>query len=218
MRVHPAGKNIIRYSILFFIVVNLATWLYLTIPAAGIACTLATFLLLVMIVQFFRYPARVISPEEKLVLSPADGTICLIGECEENEYLKTKALKVSIFMSPLNVHINWVPVSGTVTCLKHKKGKFHAAFKSKSAEENERFSTAIRLPDGREILTNQVAGAVARRVLNFLKPGQQVTQNMEMGFIRFGSRVDLYLPVDTSLFVKLGDKVKGMQTVIGKLS
>jgi phosphatidylserine decarboxylase len=218
MRVHPAGKNIIRYSILFFIVVNLATWLYLTIPAAGIACTLATFLLLVMIVQFFRYPERVISPEEKLVLSPADGTICLIGECEENEYLKTKALKVSIFMSPLNVHINWVPVSGTVTCLKHKKGKFHAAFKSKSAEENERFSTAIRLPDGREILTNQVAGAVARRVLNFLKPGQQVTQNMEMGFIRFGSRVDLYLPVDTSLFVKLGDKVKGMQTVIGKLS
>lgn len=218
MRVHPAGKNIIRYSILFFIVVNLATWLYLTIPAAGIACTLATFLLLVMIVQFFRYPARVISPEEKLVLSPADGTICLIGECEENEYLKTKALKVSIFMSPLNVHINWVPVSGTVTCLKHKKGKFHAAFKSKSAEENERFSTAIRLPDGREILTNQVAGAVARRVLNFLKPGQQVTQNMEMGFIRFGSRVDLYLPVNTSLFVKLGDKVKGMQTVIGKLS
>ncbi|MDD4190293.1 MAG: phosphatidylserine decarboxylase family protein [Mangrovibacterium sp.] len=218
MRVHPAGKNIIRHSILFFIVVNLAVWLYLTIPAAGIACTLATFLLLVMIVQFFRYPARVISPEEKLVFSPADGTICLIGECEENEYLKTKALKVSVFMSPLNVHINWVPVSGTVTCLKHKKGKFHAAFKPKSAEENERFSTAIRLPDGREILTNQVAGAVARRVLNFLKPGQQVTQNMEMGFIRFGSRVDLYLPVDTNLLVKLGDKVKGMQTVIGKLS
>ncbi len=218
MRFHPAGKNIIKNSILFIIAVNLVVWLYITTPAAGIVITLATLLLLVMVVQFFRYPARIISPEEKLVLAPADGTICLIEECEEKEYLKTKTLKVSIFMSPLNVHINWVPVSGTVTCLKHKKGEFYAAFKHKSAEENERFCTAIQLSDGREILTNQVAGAVARRILNFLKLGQHVTQNMEMGFIRFGSRVDLYLPTDTRLFVKLGDKVKGTQTVIGELS
>lgn len=218
MKFHPAGKNIIKNSILFIIAVNLTVWLYITTPTAGIVFTLITLLLLVMVVQFFRYPLRIISPEEKLVLAPADGTICLIEECEEKEYLKTKALKVSIFMSPLNVHINWVPVSGTVTFLKHRKGEFYAAFKHKSAEENERFCTAIRLSDGREILTNQVAGAVARRILNFLKPGQHVTQNMEMGFIRFGSRVDLYLPSDTKLFVRLGDKVKGTQTVIGELT
>jgi phosphatidylserine decarboxylase len=218
MKVHPAGKNIIKNTILFIIAINLAVWLYITTPTAGILFTVVSVLLVVLVVQFFRYPSRIISPEEKLVLAPADGTICLVEECEEKEYLKVRTLKVSIFMSPLNVHINWVPVSGKVTYLKHKKGEFYAAFRHKSADENERFCTAIQLSDGREILTNQVAGAVARRILNFLKPGQYVTQNMEMGFIRFGSRVDLYLPTDTKLFVKLGDKVKGTQTIIGELS
>jgi len=218
MKFHPAGKNIIKNTILFIIAINLAVWLYITSATAGILFTVASFLVLLLVVQFFRYPSRIISPEEKMVLAPADGTICLIEECEEKEYLRARALKVSIFMSPLNVHINWVPVSGKVTYLKHKKGEFYAAFKRKSAEENERFCTAIQLSDGREILVNQVAGALARRILNFLKPGQHVTQKMEMGFIRFGSRVDLYLPTDTKLFVKLGDKVKGTQTVIGELS
>lgn len=218
MKFHPAGKRIIRTTLLFIITANLAAWLYLATPVAGIVVSIATLILLVLVVQFFRYPSRTISPGERLVLAPADGTICLIEECEEKEYLKEKTLKVSIFMSPLNVHINWVPVSGTVTYLKHKKGEFYAAFRHKSADENERFCTAIQLPDGREILTKQVAGAVARRILNFLTPGQEVTQNMEMGFIRFGSRVDLYLPVDTKIFVKLGDKVKGTQTILGELS
>lgn len=218
MKFHPAGKNIIRNTLLFVIVINIAAWLYLTTPAGEILFTFASILLLIMVVQFFRYPSRVISPGEKLILAPADGTICLIEECGEKEYLKARSLKVSIFMSLLNVHINWVPVSGKVTFLKHKKGEFYAAFKHKSAEENERFCTAIELPDGREILINQVAGALARRILNFLKQDQQVTQKMEMGFIRFGSRVDLYLPADTKLRVKLGEKVKGTQTIIGELS
>lgn len=218
MKFHPAGKNIIKNTILLIIAVNLAVWLYITSATAGVLFTIASVFLLILVVQFFRYPSRIISPEEKLVLAPADGTICLIEHCEEKEYLRAPAIKVSIFMSPLNVHINWVPVSGKVTYLKHKKGEFYAAFKHKSADENERFCTAIELSDGREILTNQVAGAVARRILNYLRQGQHVTQNMEMGFIRFGSRVDLYLPTDTKILVKLGDKVKGTQTVIGELT
>ncbi|MGE4586805.1 MAG: phosphatidylserine decarboxylase family protein [Mangrovibacterium sp.] len=218
MKFHPAGKIIIRISLLLVIAVNLIAWLYLGTPWSKILFTALSLVLLIPVLLFFRYPARFTDPAERLVLSPADGTICAIEEYEEKQFLKTKTLKVSVFMSPFNVHINWVPVAGQVSHLEHRKGKFHAAFKSKSAEENERFSTVIRIADGRKILTNQIAGAMARRILNFLSPGQEVNHNMEMGFIRFGSRVDLYLPADTSLRVALGEKVTGNRTVIGELS
>lgn len=197
---------------------NAIAWLFITTAWFSSLVSLASIVMLVMVLQFFRYPHRQVTTNEKLILSPADGKICVIEECEEKDYLKTRCLKVSIFMSPLNVHINWVPVPGTVTFLKHKEGEFYAAFKDKSAEENERFCTGIRLSDGREIVATQVAGAVARRILNFLKPAQTVAQDLEMGFIRFGSRVDLYLPTDTKLNVKLGQKVTGSQTIIGELS
>jgi len=218
MKLHPAGKKIIRNTVMLVIAFNLTGWLFISIPAFSILLSFATLILLIAVLQFFRYPERIGKTGEKLVLAPADGTVCLIEETEEKEYLKQNCLKVSIFMSPLNVHVNWVPVSGQVIFLKHKQGQFYAAFKDKSAEENERFGTLIRLPDGREILTNQVAGAMARRILNFLKTGQQVSPGTEMGFIRFGSRVDLYLPTNTKLMVKLGDKVTGTQTIIGELS
>ncbi|MCW0483328.1 phosphatidylserine decarboxylase family protein [Gaoshiqia sediminis] len=218
MRFHPAGKKIIRNTLWVALALNLIGWLFITTSFFSSLLTLGTLVMLVMVLQFFRYPHRPVTTDEKLILSPADGKICVIEECEEKDYLKTRCLKVSIFMSPLNVHINWVPVPGTVTFLKHKEGEFYAAFKDKSAEENERFCTAIRLNDGREIMATQVAGALARRILNYLKPGQAVTQDLEMGFIRFGSRVDLYLPTDTKLNVKLGQKVTGSQTIIGELS
>ena len=218
MKFHPAGNRIIRNTIFLAFVINVVGWLLISIQAFSILLTLATLVMLVLVLQFFRYPDRKVSLNEKRISSPCDGKVCVIEECVEKEYLKTKCLKVSIFMSPLNVHINWVPVPGDVTFLKHKEGEFYAAFKDKSAEENERFCTAIKLKDGREIMTNQVAGALARRVLNFLTEGQQVTQDMEMGFIRFGSRVDLYLPLDTKLNVKIGDIVTGSQTIIGELS
>lgn len=218
MRFHPAGKKIIRNTVVVVLALNLIGWLFITTSFFSSLLTMATLVMLVMVLQFFRYPHRPVTTNEKLILSPADGKICVIEECDEKDYLKTRCLKVSIFMSPLNVHINWVPVPGTVTFLKHKEGEFYAAFKDKSAEENERFCTSIRLNDGREIMATQVAGAVARRILNYLKPGQAVTQDLEMGFIRFGSRVDLYLPTDTKLNVKLGQKVTGSQTIIGELS
>ncbi|WP_299576206.1 phosphatidylserine decarboxylase family protein [uncultured Sunxiuqinia sp.] len=217
MKFHPAGKSIIRNTILIVLLVNVAAWLLSSCLIIGTVVSVASLIVLVLVLQFFRYPNRTVSLNDKNVISPADGTICVIEECEEKDYLKTTCKKVSIFMSPLNVHINWVPVPGTVSFLEHREGHFYAAFKDKSADENERTCMAIRMKDGREIMANQVAGAMARRILNFLHVGQVVSQDMEMGFIRFGSRVDLYLPLDTEIQVKLGDKVTGSQTIIGKL-
>lgn len=218
MKFHPAGKRTIRNTIFIVSAMNLIGWLFISIPTFSYLISLASLVLLTAILQFFRYPERKVTPSDKLVIAPADGKICMIEEYDEKEYLKCRCMKISIFMSPLNVHINWVPVNGTVSFLKHHKGKFHAAFKNKSAEENERTSVAIKMKDGREIMANQVAGAMARRILNFLKEGQEVTQEQEMGFIRFGSRVDLHLPLDTKINVKLGDQVTGSQTIIGELS
>ena len=218
MKFHPAGKSIIRNTILIVIGLNLFAWFFVSTPAIGSVISFGSLIILILVLQFFRYPSRQVILNDKMVISPADGKVCVIEECEEKEYLKTRCKKVSIFMSPLNVHINWVPVPGTVTFLKHKKGEFYAAFKDKSAEENERTCTAFKLKDGREIMATQVAGAMARRILNFLHVGDKVTQDVEMGFIRFGSRVDLYLPLDTKINVNLGDKVTGSQTIIGELS
>lgn len=218
MKFHPAGNKIIRNTLFIVIALNVIAWLFISIPFFSSLISIGSLVLLVLVLQFFRYPSRSVALNPKHVISPADGKICVIEETEETLYLKKKCLKVSIFMSPLNVHINWVPVPGKVTYSQHKEGEFYAAFKDKSADENERFCTAFQLADGREIMANQVAGAMARRILNFLKAGQTVTQDMEMGFIRFGSRVDLYLPLDTKLNVKLGDKVTGSQTIIGELS
>lgn len=217
MKFHPAGKSIIRNTILIVLLVNVAAWLLSSCLIIGTVVSVASLIVLYLVLQFFRYPNRTVSLNDKNVISPADGTICVIEECEEKDYLKTTCKKVSIFMSPLNVHINWVPVPGTVSFLEHREGHFYAAFKDKSADENERTCMAIKMKDGREIMANQVAGAMARRILNFLHVGQVVSQDMEMGFIRFGSRVDLYLPLDTDIQVKLGDKVTGSQTIIGKL-
>jgi len=218
MKFHPAAKRTIRNTILFVLAINVIAWLYISVPTFSYIISLGTLVLLIAILQFFRYPDRQVTINDQHILAPADGKVCLIEECVEKVYLKTKCQKVSIFMSPLNVHINWVPVGGTITYLEHKKGKFYAAFKNKSADVNERTIVGIKLKDGREIVATQVAGAMARRILNFLKVGQVVNQTEEMGFIRFGSRVDLYLPLDTKINVKLGDAVTGSQTVMGELS
>jgi phosphatidylserine decarboxylase len=218
MKFHPAGFHIIRNTIIILFLLNLICWYFISFGEINGLISFGSLVILILALQFFRYPKRFVIPNEKHVLAPSDGKICVIEETEETEVLNQKCLKVSIFMSPLNVHINWVPVPGKVTYCEHKPGEFYAAFKDKSAEENERFTTAIKLDCGRQIAAKQVAGAVARRILNFLKQGEEVTQDMEMGFIRFGSRVDLYLPLDTKLNVTLGQKVTGSQTIIGELS
>ena len=217
MKFHKAGTTTIYYATAIFAVLILISWYFITDNAIKL-CILGSYgLVYFLIIQFFRYPERSIVHNENVIISPADGKICEIKETIESEYLGTKCLQVSIFMSPTNVHINWIPVPGQVTYMKHKDGEFYAAFKDKSAEENERTTTAVKIKDGREIVMKQIAGAMARRIINYVQVGDNVDQTTELGFIRFGSRVDLYLPLGTKLNVKLRDKVKGSQTIIGQI-
>ena len=217
MVIHPCGKKYILRIVLLIAIINFLAWYYIPITFINVIISILSFFLFCGVAQFFRYPNRPLIPVKNQIISPADGTICAISNYKEEEILKKDTLRVSIFMSPLNVHINWIPIGGKVTFLKHKKGKFNAAFKDKASEENERFSTVTELEDGRQILTNQIAGALARRVLNYLKIGQQVETGEEMGFIRLGSRVDMYLPTNTQISVKIGDSVRGRETVIGTI-
>ncbi|MFY9153670.1 MAG: phosphatidylserine decarboxylase family protein [Prolixibacteraceae bacterium] len=217
MKVHKAGIGTINYATAFIAVLILFSWFFIDNQLVKTGILGSGALVYFLIVQFFRYPQRTVNLDDKIILSPADGKICEIKETIENEYLKSKCLQVSIFMSPTNVHINWIPVPGEVTYMKHKDGEFYAAFKDKSAEENERTTTAVKISDGREIVMKQIAGAVARRIINYVTVGDKVDQTTELGFIRFGSRVDLYLPLGTKLNIKLGEKVTGSQTIIGQL-
>ncbi|MBA4409212.1 MAG: phosphatidylserine decarboxylase family protein [Bacteroidota bacterium] len=217
IKFHKAGTTTIYYATAIFAGLILISWFFITDHYIKFGILGAYTLIYYLIIQFFRCPQRTVSLNETSVLSPADGKICVIKETFENEYLKTDCLQVSIFMSPTNVHINWIPIPGVITYMKHKDGEFYAAFKDKSAEENERTTTAVKLEDGREIVMCQVAGAMARRIINYVEVGDKVDQTTELGFIRFGSRVDLYLPLDTKLLVKLNDKVKGTQTIIGEI-
>jgi phosphatidylserine decarboxylase len=172
--------------------------------------------ILIVAIRFFRYPHRNITPAPKSVLSPADGTIVAIEETTENEYFKDRRLQVSVFMSINNVHINWNPVPGEVTYFKHHSGHFMAAYLPKSSTLNERATTVIRMANGTEVLVRQIAGAIAKRIITYSSIGKQVTQKDELGFIRFGSRVDLFLPVGTKVKVELCQEVIGSQTILAE--
>ena len=217
MKFHKAGKRTISYFTAVFTALILLLYFFVSDNTIRLAIGGSYAVIYFLVIQFFRYPKRTIVHNENVIISPADGKICEIKETIESEYLGTKCLQVSIFMSPTNVHINWIPVPGQVTYMKHKDGEFYAAFKDKSAEENERTTTAVKIRDGREIVMKQIAGAMARRIINYVQVGDNVDQTTELGFIRFGSRVDLYLPLGTKLNVKLRDKVKGSQTIIGQI-
>ena len=172
--------------------------------------------LIIVILQFFRDPKREFTQGENLIIAPADGKVVVIEETEEGEYFKDKRLQVSIFMSPINVHINRYPVSGTVSFFKYHPGKFMAAWEPKSSTENERTTVVVKHNNGKEILFRQIAGALARRIVWYCKEGDSAAQCGQMGFIKFGSRVDLFLPLGTKLNVKLNDVVKGSQSVIAE--
>jgi phosphatidylserine decarboxylase len=170
----------------------------------------------IFILSFFRIPSRVHTIQEGAVVAPADGEVVVIEEVQADEYFSDRRIQVSIFMSPLNVHVNRNPVSGEVVYSQYHPGKYLVAWHPKSSTENERHSVVYRT-QGKEILVKQIAGALAKRIVNYLKPGQQVKQTEEMGFIKFGSRVDLLLPLDAKILVKLGDKPQGGVTVLATL-
>ena len=171
-----------------------------------------------IMVNFFRCPIRIFDGEtEGVVVAPADGKVVVVEEVEENEYLHGRCLMVSIFMSLFNVHANWIPVDGTVKMVKHQNGNFHRAWLPKASEENERSAIVITTPDGTDILVRQVAGAVARRIVTYAQEGEECYVDEHLGFIKFGSRVDLYLPIDSEVLVELNQRTTGNETVIAKL-
>ena len=174
--------------------------------------------LFILVVQFFRIPNRLLTLDEKQIIAPADGTVVVIEETEEGEYFKDKRRQVSIFMSPLNVHVNRNPLSGVVSYFRYYPGKYLVAWHPKSSTDNERTTVVIQQPNGVEVLMRQIAGALARRIVWYVKEGEAVKQTDEMGFIKFGSRVDLYLPLDAKINVKMGEKTKGGVTVVAELA
>lgn len=174
--------------------------------------------LFVIVLQFFRNPTRNTVVNEKHVIAPCDGKVVVIEEVDEPEYFKDKRIQVSIFMSPLNVHVNRNPISGSVSYAKYHPGKYLVAWHPKSSTENERTTIVIKQSTGKfEILFRQIAGAMARRIVMYSKAGQPAAQGAEMGFIKFGSRVDIYLPLGTKISSKLGDKTIGGETVIAEI-
>lgn len=216
MILHKEGRVTVTLALVLFVVVNGAAWWGCPRPLAQIV-TVVTLVPLCIGINFFRRPARHKVRLPGAVVAPCDGTVVAIEETYEPEVLKRQALQVSIFMSLFNVHINWFPVGGTVEYYRHHDGRKMAAYLPKSSTDNERSSVLIRTGEGQGVLARQVAGAMARRVVTYAREGQEVKQSDEMGFIKFGSRVDLYLPIGTQVDVKLKDKVTGSQTVLGWL-
>ena len=216
MKLHREGTVIMLTTLLLMVGINLLVyWLAPNIVlAVSIPVTLIFFIL---VVQFFRVPKRVITSDENQVICPSDGKVVVIEETTETEYFKDKRIQVSIFMSPLNVHINWYPISGIVRYFKYHKGKYLVAWHPKSSTDNERTTVVVENSKGVSVLFRQIAGAVARRIVCYAKPDTQVTQSSEFGFIKFGSRVDVFLPLGSEIKVNIDDKVVGSKTVLAVL-
>lgn len=218
MKVHKEGTGLLLTLFTVLFIVNVA--LYHTSGRGMLfySVGLVSLVLFLLVLNFFRSPARHFPfDSEGMVIAPADGTIVAIEEVMENEILHEKRLQVSIFMSIFNVHANWFPVDGTVKSVSHQKGRFMAAYLPKSSTENERSAVVITTRGGHDILARQIAGAMARRIVTYAKPGDACTVNEQMGFIKFGSRVDVYLPLGSEIIVKMDQKVTANQTVIARL-
>ncbi len=219
MRIHKEGFKII--FIVFVVLLLSLVFINYYNPSQTLVhyfLYVSSFFFFVFIVRFFRNPYRELMMDEKVIFSPADGKVVVIEETFESEYFKDNRLQVSIFMSPVNVHKNWYPISGIVEFYKHHSGRFLVAWHPKSSDLNERTTVVIRKDDGTKILVRQIAGAVAQRISCYAKTAKTVTQGHELGFIKFGSRVDLFLPLSTKILVTKGQKVTGNFTIIGEFA
>lgn len=217
MKFHREGKLTITLCLLFVVIVNAGMWLIN--PSMGIANIIALILtlgLLYIILQFFRNPPRNTVANTEHIIAPADGKVVVIEEVEEPEYFKGKRIQVSIFMSPFNVHVNRYPIAGNVSYAKYHPGLYLVAWHPKSSTDNERTTTVVKDTQGREILFRQIAGALAKRIVQYSKVGDTAVQGGEMGFIKFGSRVDVFLPLGTKINVKLEEVVRGGETPIAQ--
>ena len=215
MTVHKEGYQTIALCGLFFVILNIVLFYFLPYSVTWLAWIIfiLSFLFFLFIISFFRVPKRVLTIDNAKIVAPADGKVVVIEETMDEEYFKDKRLQISIFMSPANVHQNLNPVKGEVVYSQYHKGKYLVAWDPKSSTQNERHTVVIQNANA-PVLVKQIAGAVARRIVNYLKPGQKVQQGAELGFIKFGSRVDVLLPPETKIHVQLNQVVKGGITVL----
>lgn len=218
MHIHSKGLPIIGVTALILIVfLALIQWI---LPFGSITMKVIyaiAFVHMLWTISFFRVPHRKTTQHRDAVVASADGTVVAIEEVIENEYFKDKRIQVSVFMSPLNVHVNWFPMDGNVSYVKYHPGKFLIANHPKSSTENERNTIVVKAADGKEVMVRQIAGMLARRIVCFAKAGEKAKAGEEFGLIRFGSRIDYLLPANADVSVKIGDKVTGKRTIIAYL-
>lgn len=214
---HKEGYKIMTFTAILLIAVNILSYAYINTYWIKFSILAVSILFFLLIVQFFRNPKRPTQLNDASVVSPVDGKVVVIEEVFEKEYFKDKRLQVSIFMSPINVHVTRHPIGGLVKFSKYHPGKFLVAWHPKSSEENERTTVVVENERAGEVLYRQIAGALAKRIVNYAVEGQKVVQGSDSGFIKFGSRVDVFLPIGTKINVKLNDKVKGGVSVIANI-
>lgn len=217
-RIHREGRGIIVTLTFLIFAINVPIYLYVANWIFAITLLLSA-ALLVFVTYFFRNPKRILEVSDpNLLIAPADGRVVVIEPTTENEYFHDKRLQVSIFMTPFNVHANWYPIEGKVLVSEHQDGYHKGAWLPKSSTENERSLVVIETPSKVQIAVRQIAGAMARRIVTYAKAGGQSHRNEHFGFIKFGSRVDMYLPLDTEIFVAVGEQVTGNETIIGRIN
>ena len=213
---HKEGYTIIVISLIITIIVNLVSAQLITSPMITKTIGVITLIIMGLILQFFRNPKRVTEPNDSLIISPVDGKVVAIEKVYEKEYFKDERIQISVFMSPLNVHVTRYANSGVVKFSKYHPGKYLVAWHPKSSEKNERTTVVVENTNFGEVLYRQIAGAVARRIINYAKVDDIVTQGTDSGFIKFGSRVDLFLPLNSKIKVKLNQIVKGGKDTIAE--
>ena len=218
IKIHKEGRWIIVGALFLLFVMNMIVYINFPKPILAINLTISAALML-FVIFFFRNPRRVVEIDDpSLIIAPADGTVVVVEEVEEPEYFGDKRIQVSIFMSVFNVHANWYPVTGNVIKSEHHKGRHMAAYLPKSSTENERSTVVIETPNKTQILVRQIAGALARRIVTYARAGKSCHLNEHLGFIKFGSRVDMFLPLDSEIFVAIGESTSGNETIIARLN
>jgi len=218
MTIHKEGFGIIVITLILLLGLNIIINIFFgSIIFIALPLIFLSVFLMFFVLWFFRSPNRVVLSKDNIIIAPADGKVVVIEEAIENEYFHDKKLQISIFMSPLNVHVNRYPVSGKIVYYQYHKGDYLVAWHPKSSTHNERTSLVLKMPNGVEVLVRQIAGAVARRIVSYSKINSVVNQGDQLGFIKFGSRVDLFLPLNTRIDVKINQKVVGNKTIIGYL-
>ena len=219
LKIHKEGRHAIIILTLTIFILNVGVYLFFPKDWIFALTLIISAILLCFVTYFFRNPVRVLEVNDPdFIVSPADGRVVVIEEVDENEYFHDRRLQLSVFMSPFNVHANWYPIEGKVILSEHQSGRHKGAWLPKSSTENERSLVVIQTANGTQIAVRQIAGAMARRIVTYAKKGDTAKRNSHLGFIKLGSRVDLYLPLDTDIFVEIGDVVRGNEDILARIN